>query len=131
MINVNVKFTSIEISKYIRNEPVTLKVLFNDGKKEHSILKTTDLVNINELADQIKSDAKKMMKDMNSSSGTGMFDGVVTVVFGDIDDEVNATERLSNSLGRIREDIRKMKNNTTSQNYLQRIAMFSGSRYSI
>ena len=131
MKNVNVKLTSVEMTRYARNEPTILKIFFNDGNKEHYIEKTSSLDSLEELSSQIMNDIKKNIKDMNSKDGPGIFDNIVTVIFGDIDDEEKAEEKLTNSLRRIKDDIRKLKMQNTAQNYLQRLAMFQKSRYSI
>ena len=128
MIVITVNFTHVIISKFIRNEPVTLKIHFNDGK-EKSIEKTTNLDNVENFVSEVLSDVKKLEKESNSKGTGGFLDDVVMVRLGD--DEEKVEEKLFHAFARIKEDIRKLKSGATPQNFLQKIAMFQNSKYTI
>ncbi len=129
MIVITVNFTSVEVSRYVRDEPITLKIFFNDGSQERFIEKRTNLENIEEFTQQVITEARKMEKDINAKHSSGFLDDVVMVRFGD--DEEKVEEKLHNVFRKIKDEIKKLKTPTAAQNYLQRIAMFQKSKFNI
>ena len=66
MIIVNVKFTSIEVSKYTRTELV-LKINFDDGIKERFLEKRSNLESVEELTDEVFTEVRKLEKELHLS----------------------------------------------------------------
>ncbi|MEK6887165.1 MAG: hypothetical protein AABW88_05020 [Nanoarchaeota archaeon] len=124
---ITVNFKHVEILNYIRNEPATLKILFNDGTADRSIVKTTNIDTSEQFAIEIMNDIKKLEKEVHSKNSNDFLD-VVVVRFGD--DEEKVEEKLKMAFSRVREEIKKMKS-PSAQGLLQRIASFKGSKYNI
>jgi len=129
MIVVNVIFKTVEIGKYVRNAPITLKITFDDGYKERSFEKVTSVENAEALTQEVINDVRKMEKEAHTDTSGGFLDDVVIVRFGD--DEEKTEAKLQNTFRRIKEELMKLKTMTTAQDYLQRIAMFQKSKYNI
>ena len=124
---ITVNFKHVEILNYIRNEPATLKILFNDGTADRSIVKTTNIDTSEQFAIEIMNDIKILEKEVHSKNSNDFLD-VVVVRFGD--DEEKVEEKLKMAFSRVREEIKKMKS-PSAQGLLQRIASFKGSKYNI
>lgn len=129
MIVITVAFTAVEVVKYARNEPLMLKISFNDGSKEKSFEKTTNLDNIEEFSTEVMGEARKIEKELNAGSTGRFLDDVVMVRFGD--DEEKSQERLNNAFRRIRDDVKNLKRPDSPKNYLQKTAMIQKARYNI
>ena len=128
MIVITLNFTAIEVSKFARNEPMILKVFFNDGK-DRFLEKSTNLENVEEFTQQVINEARKLAKESNAKSSGGFLDDVVMVRFGE--DEEKLEEKMINAFRRVKEDMKRLKTINTPQNYLQKLAMFQKSKYNI
>lgn len=124
---VTLDFKSIEIAKYARGEPLLLNILFSDGQ-DKVIQKSTDLNNTETLTQEILNEAKKLAKEKNKSNTGNFLDDAVMIRFARDEEETEA--KLNMALRRVKEDVRKFRT-TNSQGYLQKWAMFQGTKYNI
>lgn len=129
MIIITVTFTAVEIVKYARNEPLTIKILFNDGSKEHSFEKITNFDKVEEFSIEVMNEARKIEKELNAGSTGRFLDDVVQVRFGD--DEEKSQEKLNNVFRRIRDDVKNLKRPDSPRNYLQKTALIQKARYPV
>ena len=124
---ITVNFKHVEIFKYARNEPIILKILFNDGISDRSMVKTTNIDNAEQFTAEVMNNIRKMEKELHNKNSNNFLD-VVQVRFGD--DEEKAEEKLYHAFSRVKEDMRKLRT-PSAQGLLQKVAMIQGSRYSI
>lgn len=127
MIVITLDFKAIEIGKYARGEPLLLNISFSDGQ-DKVIQKSTDLNNTELLTQEIINETKKLAKESNKSNTGNFLDDTVMIRFARDEEETEA--KLNMALRRIKEDVRKFKT-TNSQSYLQKWAMFQGTKYNI
>ena len=125
---VTLSFSHIQISKFVRNEPVTLRIFFNDGQNKF-FDKTTDISNTEELTQEVINEARKITKESNSKRTGDFLDGTVVVKFAE--DEEKLEEKMIMTFARIKGDLKRLRTMNTSTNYLQNIASFQGSKYNI
>ncbi len=129
MIVITVNFRFVEVSKYERNQPVQLKIFFDNGSEEKFIEKSTNLENIEEFTQDVINSARKIEKEANAGASGSFLDDVVMVRFGE--DEEKTELKLSRVFSRIKEDIKNLRINDSPQSYLQRLAMIQNAKYNI
>lgn len=127
MIIVNVKFTSIEVSKYTRSELV-LKINFDDGIKERTLEKKSNLESAEELTDEVFTEVRRLEKELNDQKTGDFLEDVVIVR---IEDDEKISEKMQNAFRRIKEDMRKLKTGAITDNYLQDITMFQRTKINL
>jgi hypothetical protein len=128
MIIINVKLLSIEVSKFTREE-LTLKINFDDGSKKRFIEKKTTLDNIPQFVEEVLADIKKMEKELNAPRTGDFLEDVVIVRLQDDDEDLR--EKMESALRRVKEEGRKVKSTSVSDNYLQKIALMQGFKIEI
>ena len=128
MIVVTLSFSHIQISKFARNEPVTLRIFFNDGQ-DRFLDKTTDISSTEGLTREVINEARKLAKESNSKKTGNFLDDTVMVRFAE--DEERLEEKMIMAFARIKGDLKRIRTMNTSTNYLQNIASFQGSKYNI
>lgn len=129
MIVITVKFIAVEVVKYIRNEPLILKISFNDGSQERAFEKAANLDNIEEFSIEVMNEARKIEKQANEGNTGRFLDDVVMVRFGE--DEEKTMDRLNRAFRKIKDEIKGLTAGDTPQNYLQKMAMLQRAKYSI
>jgi len=124
---VNVKFISVEIMKFSRDD-LFLRINFTDGVENRNIEKQTDLSKIDEFVRTIIGEVRIIEKNANRSTTNSFLDDAMMILFEN-DEELE--ERLANVFRRIKEDVRKTRTQKLAQNYLQNITNMQNAKYII
>ena len=132
MIVTTVNFKYVEVNKYERNyksEDLTLRIYFNDGSQDRFVEKKFNInSNSEETTKEVLNDIKKLARESNAKGSRDFLGDAVVVRF---DDDESMEDRLMHAFNRIKEDLRKIRNPNNSTGFLQNIASFQKSKYSL
>ena len=128
MVVATLSFSHVQISRFSRNEPVTLRIFFNDGQARF-FDKTTDISSTEALTQEVINEARRIAKENNAKKTGNFIDDNVMVRFAE--DEEKLEEKMIMAFSRIKGDLKRVRTLNTATNYLQNIASFQGSKYNI
>jgi len=115
MIIITVRLLRAELIDFsIKEETSEINIWFTDGKDEHKLAICRKIANSEELAEQMITEIRKIVKNSHTPESNG-YDEILAIKFENEDD---AVKKLQKFFERVKDKIREVRLIKSSQGYL-------------